>query len=198
MEFADAPSESNDDSDTALLQLDYGPYWAYDIPALGAGVQLGWLGESFPRKSGDGEFTSEAYAALSFDDSKWFKTQRPVLNPFVAYYQDLDDNPGGRILLGASHVFSLSEMGLKSTPVLKDIDVVPSFLVQIDNGEMDRHWKADWYRWGIQVSYDLSNAMRIPPNAGRFAVTGFVYYRDSRIDSIEDRFFGGVTLAYYR
>jgi hypothetical protein len=84
MEFFDAPQHSDERSDQALQELDWGPYWACDIPALSVSLQVGWLAKHFPRLTSDNRFTNEVYLSLAFDDRKLFGTTEPVFSPFVA------------------------------------------------------------------------------------------------------------------
>jgi len=197
LESFNAPMASTDVSDTDLLEVDYGPYWAYDIDFLSATVQVGWIYETFPRLRGDDASTQELYVSVSFDDSKWFGVKEPVLNPFVAYFQDIDNSPGGRLAFGISHTFSLAEMGMKDTPFLKDVDISPVFLMEVDNGQLGHHWRAEDYQVGIEAGYDLTESLKLSPKFGRIMLTTFVYYRDALMDGQgDDRFYGGLTFSY--
>ncbi len=193
-----AGQKSMDPSSNGHLQeVDYAFSWSYDIEAIATTVELGWIGYQFPQASGDADFTNEWYVSLSFDDSKLFGTKEPVLNPYVAYYMDIDDLHGSWIEWGISHDFALADCGCKNTPILKDITLTPSFVMGIDHGQISGSTKLANLQYGLDVAYDLGSALGLPEKYGSLTLTGFLRFSDAVYDkAINDEFWGGVTIAY--
>jgi hypothetical protein len=158
---------------------------------------VGWIAETFPQRRGDAAFTHEWYAAIGFNDAAWFGAKTPVFSPYLVYYRDMDDNLGGRIEFQISHVFTPAQVGTADHPVLKDIFVTPVFLVGIDNRQLTGHTRPAYLQWGLETTWDLSTALKLPTTHGRLALTAFLYYRDSLVDSLlKDRLYGGLSVGY--
>ncbi len=187
-------------ADTHLQEADYTLNWSYEFKNIGVGMELGWIAYEFPNVSGDGYSTYEIYASLSFNDGKWFGLEDGVLNPYVAYYLDIDLVEGGWFELGISHEFSLSE----DKPLLKDLTLTPSLVLGVDNrywdkalGTTHRSTKLAVLLWGLELGYDLSGALGIPAEYGSVSLTAFVNFSDAlREDLLNDELYGGMTLAY--
>lgn len=196
-----------------LQEVDYTVYWAYDIEPCGLGVELGWIGYHFPRfrdsgstVSADSAYTHEAYIKLSYDDSKIF--DKPMLNPYVAYYQDIDDVRGGILAFGVSHDFVLKDMGLAEACICKDLTLTPSFAMVIDHRYYDKAGvggdggtgtRLGYLEYSLAVAYDLSSAFSIPAQYGALNLTGFITFDQSLHDSanaVQDEFYGGVKLSW--
>ncbi len=186
-------------SDGHLQEVDYTLSWSYDVEAIATTVELGWIGYQFPQASGDGRFTHEWYISLGFDDSGLFGTKESVLNPYVAYYMDVDDLHGSWIEWGISHDFALADCGFKDTPILKDMTLTPSFVMGIDHGQLSESTKLANLQYGLDISYDMSSALGIPDKYGNLTLTGFLRFSDAVYDeALNDEFWGGVTIGYTR
>lgn len=194
--FHNGPNQPNEPGDDSLRKVDYTAFWQLPVTPLSCVVETGWTAHTFPQFRGDQAYTNEWYVSLSFDDSKLFKTDRPILNPYVTWYQDTDDYKGGWVETGISHTFSLREAGLDKTPILKDLAVTPSFLVAFDEGQLGGYGRAAEVQYGLQLCYDLSAALKMPAKYGQLYLTGFLFYRDGFIEQVVDRLYGGVGIGY--
>ncbi len=190
-----------------LQEVDYTLSWSYDIPKLPLAVELGWIAYQFPWLGGDdGQWTHEVYATLSLDDSCIFG--KPILNPYVSYYLDVDDVRGSWIEIGVSHDFPLAECGLGNTPVLKDVTLTPSLVLGIDHRYYDKvglgggsgtSTRLGNLQYGLDAVLDLSSLLGIPEKYGSLSLTGFLYYSQAFHDespAVNDEFWGGVTIGY--
>lgn len=181
----------------SLQEVDYTLYWNYEIPQFYTTFELGWIAYTFPQLSGDAYYTNEWYVKLDFNDSVLFGTEKPVLNPYVAYYLDVDDVDGGWLELGISHDFPLAQMGMENASVLKDITVTPSLVVGIDDGQMGKSMRLANMQYGIDIGYDVSSALGIPEEYGSVSLTGFIYFSDAIFNAaISDELWGGITFGY--
>ena len=192
-------------SNDHLQEVDYIAYWSYALDPIATTVETGVIFYQFPQVSGDPGCTHEWYLTLSFDDTKLFRTEESVLNPYVSIYIDTDDVKRGIWLeLGVSHDFILAEMGCAETPFLKDLTISPSFVLGYDHRYMDKLFLTDQGTsklhnmvYGLSMSYDLSGALGLPARFGALSVTGFLKFSDAvRDELIDDEFWGGVTFAW--
>lgn len=187
-------------SDTHLQEVDYAVNWSYDIKDAGVEVELGWIAYTFPNVGNDGYSSYEVYGKLSFDDGKWFGLDEGILNPYIAYYYDVDVVEAGWLEVGVSHEFKLSD----DKPVLKDLTVTPSVVLGVDNrywdkagGTNHKSTKLGAILYGMEVSYDLSGALDVPEKYGSLNLTGFVNFSDAiREELLNDEFYGGIKIAY--
>jgi len=180
-----------------LQEADYRAYWRPPVEAAGVFLEIGWIAETFPNRTGDAAYTHEWYVSVGLDDSKWFGTESGVLNPYLAYYMDMDNYRGSWMEFGLSHSFFLARMGLAKTPILQHVSLTPSFLVGIDHRQVTRSTRVGTIQYGIDIRLDLSDLLKIPPKYGYLGLTGFLYFRDSLLEPhIEDRLYGGVSLTF--
>ena len=192
-------------SDCCLQEMDLVLSWSYGLSQLSECVpvtfETGWIRYVFPNAGGDARATDEWYVRLDVDDSGLWGTAGGVLNPFVAYYLDVDDVRGSWLEVGIGHDFALAEMGMDNTPVLKNVTVAPSLVLGIDH----RYW-SDTTRlgnllYGLAVGYDLSGALGLPERYGILGVSGFLNYSqplaDSfRADGMNGELYGGVSVGW--
>lgn len=187
-------------ADTNLQEADYTVNWSYEFEDIGLGLELGWIAYEFPNLSGDAYSTYEIYASASFNDGKWFGSEEPILNPYVAYYYDIDVVDAGWLEIGVSHDFALDE----DVPVMKDITVTPSVILAVDNRYWDKalgtghkSTRLGNILFGLSVAYDLGTALGVPDHYGTMSLTGYVNFSQAlRHDVMNDEFYGGITLAY--
>ncbi len=197
--YADQVSALNTPLGTgnSLQEVDYTISWSYEIAELFTTVELGWIAYTFPQTGGDAHYTHEWYVSLGFDDSVLFGTEGSVLNPYVAYYWDVDDVDGAWLEWGISHGFGLADLGLGSTAVLKDITITPSLVMGVDNGQMGKSMRMANLQYGIDVGYDISAAIGMPEKCGSIGLNLFLYFSDAVHDAfLNDEFWGGMTLSY--
>ncbi|NLF32571.1 MAG: hypothetical protein GX591_16980 [Planctomycetes bacterium] len=170
----------------------YGRYLLEDLCTL---AKAGWIAQTFPQESGDAAFTQSWFLLLAFDDGRWFGTDAPLLNPYVAYYQDLDNFHGGWLEAEISHCFALAGLGMEEVPLLKDITVTPSCLLSVDFGQLEDDRGPAALEYGIVVDYDLTAAADLPVADGRLYLSAFLYFRQTFADELEDVLYGGLSMT---
>ena len=184
-------------SGNSLQEVDYAINWSYELAELFTTVELGWIAYTFPQTGGDAHYTNEWYVSLSFDDSDIFGTEESVLNPYVAYYLDVDDVDGGWLEFGISHGFALADLGMANTVVLKDITVTPGIVMGVDDGQMGKSMRLANVQYQLEAEYDISSALDISPEYGKASLTAFVYFSDAIHDAfLNDEFWGGMKMSY--
>ena len=198
-----------------VQEVDYVVYWKNGLGDTGFEFEFGWIAYHFPfiRKGGspiakDFAYTNEVYVTVSYDDSKLFGTEGPVLSPYVSYYHDVDDVQAGWLECGVSHDFALTDLGVKDTPILKDLTVSPSLVLTVDHRYYDRlgvggntaiGTRLGNLTYGLTVGYDLGGALGLPARYGSLSLAGFLNYCQSFHDdnaAIQDEFYGGMTVGW--
>ena len=193
-------------SNDHLQEVDYVAYWSYKIEPIATTFEAGWIGYQYPQLSGGEGCTNEWYTALRFDDARLFGTKSNVLNPYVAFYMDVDDYKRGCWMeLGVSHDVPLAAFECcRDAAVLKDLTITPSFVLGYDHRYLDKLFrtgagssKVAALQYGLDVTYDLAGALGLSQRWGELTVTGFLRFSDAvRDDRLDDEFWGGVTFAW--
>jgi hypothetical protein len=197
---------------TNLQEVDYTVSWSYEIAPIGTTVELGWIAYHFPpyRRSGspsaDAATTYEVYGKVSFDDSLIFGS--PLLNPYVAYYLDVDVIRAGWLEFGVSHDFALADLGLGDVAVLKHITITPSAVLGVSDRYYDRAgvgsangsgMRLGNINYGLELTYDLSSSLGLPAQYGSLTAGAFINYSQAVHDvggSVNDILYGGMKLGY--
>jgi len=194
--FRNPLSDRNTRAIQDLNEVDYSAYWSHQIDPLATTVTVGWTAQTFPQFTGDKAWTQEVFVTLAVDDRRIFGTKEGLLNPYLGYFQDVDDFPGGWIEMGVSHCFRLADLAGDQAPVLKHLTVSPAVLAAIDHRQLAKVTQLAMLRYGVEIGYDLSSAWKIPANCGVFTVSGFVYYTQAFEDELRPVLFGGLSLRY--
>jgi len=198
-----------------LQEVDFSLHYSHDIGDTGLTGEFGWIAYTFPpmRDSGagqnrDGSYTHEVYLLLSYDDSNIFG--KPMLNPTVAYYLDVDDVRASFIALGISHDFKIGNIGcpISHCPILKDLTVTPSATLAIDHRYYDKTGfgsansigtRLGYIEYGLEMSLDLSSALNISTTYGSLTLGTFINFVQSIHDentAVQDEFYGGMKIGW--
>ncbi|MFP4104493.1 MAG: hypothetical protein ACLFVU_00240 [Phycisphaerae bacterium] len=174
--------------DGKLQEVDYTLSWAYDIPDTPVSIELGWILYQFPQfEDSDAETTQDVYLSISVNDGFLFGKDEGVLNPYFAYYLDVDDVRASWMEFGISHDFA----------VVENLTVSPSLVLGIDHRYVTGSTKLANLTYGLGVSYDLSSALNIPEKYGALSIGGFVNYSQALADdALNDEFYGGMNLGW--
>jgi hypothetical protein len=204
-EWYAATSEITTSTSSSLYEVDYTGYWRYEVAPAATTVELGWSAYTYPQSSGDAYKTYELYAKLTFDDSKLFGTKDPVLNPSIGYWHDIDLVQAGWLEVAVEHPFALGDFeALKKTPFLKDLTITPSLALGVDHRYLPKALgtgqvatRLGNITYGLDVCYDLSSALGLPPQAGSLKVGGFLNFSQAlRDELIDDELWGGMKVSY--
>ncbi|MBA3273631.1 MAG: hypothetical protein H0T11_07140, partial [Chthoniobacterales bacterium] len=120
--------------------------------------------------------TVEAFASLTLDDSYFFKTDKPILSPYVFAAYDYDLYDGLYMEAGFNHEIEFEDL---------DIVLIGHAHVAYVNSNkqfiyLDPSEDSGWhhYQVGLTGQYMLNSALRIPPRYGDWSFEGYVYYTD--------------------
>ena len=192
-----------------IQEVDYSLYYTYTAEPIATTFETGWLAYTLPPIGGDAHTTYELYVKLSFDDSKLFGTEEPILNPYVYYGIDVDlGRYGSWIELGVSHDFELADCGCGDVPILKHTTVTPSVVLGIDHRFLDKvavegegtegpATRLANIVYGLEANVDMSAVLGIPEQFGSVSLGTFLNYSQAfRDDLLDDELWGGVKLGW--
>lgn len=140
-------------------------------------ISAGYTTYIFPDRQGLD--TSEVYLQLRLDDSLLFRSERPILSPYVFAAYDFDQWQGLYVEAGIRHEVPIEQTGLTLAAYGHAAYVNGFDLFGTGDGQDSgfQHWQV-----GVEARYELNKLLNIPDRFGQFSVVGYVNYTD-RIES---------------
>lgn len=135
--------------------------------------------------------TQEGQLQLSFDDSRLWNTDKPILSPYFLAAYDFGKFYGMYLEAGLKHDFVIEETGITLTPSASiGYAINNNYFVTSPNahGTGPQHFEV-----GLTANYSLNNLLNIPRRYGQWNVRGYLF-DDGPIDSdlrADTRLFGG-------
>ena len=152
------------------------PYFGVDWDLRPLRIQAGQISYIFPER--EGLNTNEIWASVTFDDSRLWRTERPLLAPYVYGAYDYDLYDGFYIEAGVRHQFELEDTGIMVT-ALADVAYV------INNAQFADFTSPEpedsgfqHYDIGLIGSLSLNRVLNIPRRYGQWTLEGSLYYTD--------------------
>ena len=157
-------------------------------------VEAGNITYIFPER--DDLNTGEVYAKVTFDDSWLFRTDAPILSPYVMAAYDYDKYDGYYVEAGVRHDFVFEGTGFTLT-ALANIAYVfdhPYFATSV-NG---RDSGLQHYELGLIGSYSLNQLFQFSQRYGTLTLTGYLYYDDRTSSDIraDIQIWGGAGIGF--
>ena len=118
--------------------------------------------------------TAEAFLRLGLDDSYFFGTEKPFLEPYVSAAYDYQLNNGWYLEAGFRHVFELPDQGITLTPYF-DVAYVSHYR-QIFVAVSPQDSGFQHYDVGLTGSLSLNHLFDLPQRYGTFEVQGLLTY----------------------
>ncbi len=196
--------------DSNNQEIDYSVYYSYSIEPIATDLSIGWIHYYFPnlRDVNNNDRTNEWFFSLEHNDAwawRWldYEGEDGILNPTFAFYHDTHLSGGVWMDLGISHGFEFE--------CIPDLTITPSYQLHIDGGYLGPLLKVDDHdtriagmTYGIDLTYDLTKLLQLPPWAGEMAISGFLNYFDPTSAvrgtggniNLEDELYGGMKLAW--
>ena len=172
------------------------PYFGFDWNLKPLRVQAGQISYIYPER--EALNTQEVWTSVTFDDSRLWRTEKPVFSPygFVAYDYDLYD--GLYAELGVRHDFELEDAGITLT-ALADVAYVLNHELFTDfDAAEPQDTGFHHYDIGLVGTYSLNRGMGIPKRYGQWTLNGYLYYTDGINEGLRDdtQVWGGVGLGF--
>ena len=152
--------------------------------------------------------TAEVFAQLKLDDSYFFRTDDPVLSPYVMAAWDYDKHDGFYIEAGVRHDFVLEDLPLVISPIARAAYVVnhkafreggltgidPSF----EAGTVGRRHRAATLRDRHGSLVRLNELLSIPARYGELDSSGYLFYTDQLENDLraDTELYGGVGMGF--
>jgi hypothetical protein len=202
--FAGQDQIDPDQGGQNLQEVDYSLSWSYDIEPIATNAAVGFTFYTFPNAKAAN--TEEIFVAFAHNDAWMWKWLFPdnedgILNPSLFYAHDVGAAAGGGWLeLGISHDFVFIE----------HLTVTPSFTLAFDRRYIGRTLDIAviediglaYLQYGLDLSYDLTGALKLSDDLGTVTLGGFLYFNDARDrynkedSNVENVLFGGVSLGW--
>ena len=141
--------------------------------------------------------TAEGFLKITFDDSLLFRTERPVLSPYVFAAYDYTLNQGVYIEAGVKHDFILEDTGLTFT-IFGDIAYINN-IKQVFIFTNTKTSGLQHYDVGLIGSYSLNQFFRYPKRYGDIMLVGYLNYTDGINRDVlhtDTKVWGGVGLQF--
>jgi hypothetical protein len=140
--------------------------------------------------------TAEVFGKISLDDSYFFRTDDPILSPYVFAAYDYDTYDGLYMEAGIEHDFIIEGTGVVLT-AQACLAYVNSYDRYEKPGSND-NTGLQHYQLGLIGSYRLNPLLGIPARYGEWTFKGYLYYTDKIEDNLEaDRqIWGGAGIGF--
>lgn len=169
------------------------PYFGLDWKIRPLRLSAGWQTYIYPER--DDFNTSEIFGRLEIDDSVFFRTDRPILAPYVfaAYDHDLYD--GLYLEAGVNHDIVLEGTGVVLT-VTGNVGFVAGhsyFTAQNDEDTGFQH-----YEVGLIGTYSLNTLINVSRRYGDWKLRGYLFYTDGLNNDLraDTQIWGGVGIGF--
>ena len=172
------------------------PYFGFDWNLKPLRIQAGQISYVFPER--EGLNTQEAWASVTFDDSRLWRTERPVFSPYayVAYDYDLYDGLYAEV--GMRHEFELEDTGIMIT-ALANVAYVANHELFIDpDAPEPQDTGFQHLDVGLIGTYSLNKLMGIPRRYGQWTLNGYLYYTDGINEGLraDTQVWGGAAIGF--
>jgi len=183
-----------DDGDSVSRFQEVRPGAGFDWNLKPLLISTGYIDYLYPEREKTND-TQEGYAKLGFDDSTIFRTDQPLLSPYIYGAFDFGRYHGFYFEAGISHNFPIEDTGF-SFELLADVGYVVNqafFRAATISDTGFQH-----YDLGLIATYSLNHLFNFSTRYGAFDLKGYLTYSnginaDIRADSA---LWGGAGLSF--
>jgi hypothetical protein len=172
------------------------PYFGLDWDLRPLRIQAGQISYIFPER--ETVNTNEIWASVTFDDSRLWRSERPLLAPYVYGAYDYDRYDGFYLEAGVRHQFELEDTGIMVTAVADIAYVINQTRYTDVSSAHPEDSGFQHYDIGLIGSVSLNHLLAIPRRYGQWTFEGSIYYTDN-IDTglrADSQVWGGVTVGF--
>lgn len=183
------------DSDPISRFQEIRPYFGLEWTLRPFIVEVGNLTYIFPER--DEMNTGEVYGKVTFDDSWLFRTDAPIVSPYVYSAYDYDKYDGWYIEAGIKHDFVFEGTGLTITALANIAYVLDNgFFATTPNG---KDTGLQHYEVGLVGRYSLNHLFQVSPRYGTFTLEGYLYYDDRTSTDLraDIQIWGGMGIGFH-
>ena len=152
------------------------PYAGLDWKLRPILLTAGWQTYIFPER--DDFNTAEIFARIELDDGFLWRSDKPILSPYVYAAWDYDLYDGLYIEAGVKHDFAIEGTGITLTAIA-DVGFVAShgYFSAVGGGRSD-DTGFQHYDIGLIGTYALNVPLNIPRRYGQWRLKGYLFYTD--------------------
>ena len=152
------------------------PYIGFDWDLRPLRIAAGQISYIYPER--EGLNTNEIWASVTFDDSRLWRREKPLLAPYVYGAWDYDLYDGFYIEAGVRHQFEIEDTGITITAVADVAYVLNNaqFADLLADEPEDSGFQH--YDVGLIGSVSLNRVIGIPARYGQWTLEGHLYYTD--------------------
>jgi hypothetical protein len=194
------------DSDPISRFQEIRPYFGLELTARPLIFTFGNTFYIFPDR--DQFNTSEVWAQLKLDDSYFFRTDNPILSPYVMCAWDYDKNNGFYVEAGVRHDFEIEDTPLVLSPIARVAYVsnyrafrtegAPGLDPGFESGTSGPDTGLQHYDIGLELTYGLNDLLDIPARYGTLDFKGYLFYTDGIDNKLraDTDLYGGVGVGF--
>ncbi len=182
------------------------PHMGFDWNLRPLLFSVGYNSYIFPER--DMYNTSEIFAKCTLDDSYFFRTDKPIVSPYLFGAYDYDKGKGVYAEFGISHDFAIEETSIVLTPnasigyvngdhiFAKPVGPTSDPAFAYNPHGPDTGFQH--YQFGLTLTYGLNQALNISRRWGNFDVKAYLVYTDGIDNKLraDTQLWGGVGLAF--
>jgi hypothetical protein len=172
------------------------PYFGFDWDLRPLRIQAGQISYIYPER--EDLNTNEIWASITFDDSRLWRSERPLLAPYIYAAYDYDLYDGLYVEAGVRHQFELEDTGITMTAVADVAYVLNNAQFTDLSAVQQEDTGFQHYDVGLIGSLSLNRVMAIPRRYGQWTLDGMLYYTDG-IDTglrADTQVWGGVAIGF--
>jgi len=194
------------DSDPESRFEEIRPYFGFDWNLRPFLFTVGYNSYIFPDR--DQFNTAEVFVNCKLDDSYFFRTEQPILSPYLFAAYDFVEGKGVYLELGISHDFVIEDTNFTLTPqahvAYVNSDHIfaqptppvtdPAFQFSKTGPDTGfQHWQV-----GIVMTYKLNDLINLPRRWGAFDLKGYLFYTDGIDNDLRSstELWGGVGISF--
>jgi hypothetical protein len=172
------------------------PYFGLDWDLRPLRIQVGQISYIFPER--EGLNTNEVWASITFDDSRLWRTEKPLLAPYVYAAYDYDLYEGLYVEAGVRHEFELEDTGVTVTAVADVAYVLDNDQFSDLTAPEPEDTGFQHYEVGLIGSMSLNRALNIPRRYGQWTLEGMLYYTDGISEGLraDTQVWGGFAVGF--
>lgn len=140
--------------------------------------------------------TQEIWARLSLDDSRVWRTEKPILSPYIFGAWDFDLYQGFYIEAGLKHDFVFEDLGVTLTPSADAAYVIHDKYFR--QGTNTHETGIQHAQFGMTLSYNLNGLFNIPRRYGEFQLKAYGFYTEGIDNQLrgDSRVYGGAGISF--
>ena len=152
------------------------PYIGFDWDLRPLRIAAGQISYIYPER--EGLNTNEIWASVTFDDSRLWRREKPLLAPYVYGAWDYDLYDGFYIEAGVRHSFEIEDTGITITAVADVAYVLNNAQFADPLADEPEDSGFQHYDVGLIGSVSLNRVVGIPARYGQWTLEGYLYYTD--------------------